>query len=89
MTSALNLELASTKNISTKVKKVESIYQAINTYFNLKARSWQVGGVIDISKRKRDICPITGINVSKNFIYESILWVIGNLYLLFCPQLLL
>lgn len=73
LTDAINWELASTSQICTKVKKVESVCQIINTHFNFKTRPWQVGIIIDITKYKRYICAISGINVIKSLIYQSIL----------------
>lgn len=72
LTSTVNWEPASTREISIKVKKVESVRQVINTHFNLKARSWQVSAVIDITKRKKDMYAIAGINAGKNLVYQSI-----------------
>ncbi len=70
LTSAVNWEPASTREISTKIKEVESVRQVINTHFNLKARPWQVGAVMDITKRKRDICAIAGTKAGKSFVYQ-------------------
>ena len=70
--SAANWEPASTREISTKVKEIERVRQVINIHFNLKARPWQVGAVVDITKRKRDVCAIAGTNSGKNLVYQSI-----------------
>ena len=77
-TSAVNWELASTREISIKMKKVESVHQVINTHFNLKARLWQVGAIMDITKRKRDVYAIADTNAGKNLIYQSISIVTGG-----------
>ncbi len=65
LTSAVNWEVASTREISIKMKAVKSVRQVINTHFNLKVRPWQVGAGMDITKRKRDVCEIAGTNAGK------------------------
>lgn len=67
------------------MKKVESVCQVINTYFNLKAKPWQVDAFMDITKCKRDVCAIVSINASKSFIYQSIPIVIGRFVLVILP----
>ena len=89
LTSAVNWEPVSTRKISNKMKEVESVYQVINTYFKLKARPWQVGAVMDITKRKRDICAIAGINAGKSLIYQSILVITGGFVLVISPTIAL
>ena len=89
LTSAINWEPASTREISTKVKEVESVRQVINTHFNFKARPWQVGAVIDITKRKRDVCAIAGTNAGKSLVYQSIPVVTGGSVLVISPTIAL
>ncbi len=71
------------------MKKVESVHQVINTHFNLKARLWQVGAIMDINKRKRDVCAIAGISVGKSLVYQSIPVVIGGSVLVILPTIAL
>lgn len=85
LTSAANWEPASAREISTKIKKVERVCQVMNTHFNLKAKLWQVGAIIDITKRKRDVYAIVGINAGKSFIYQVILIVTGGSVLVISP----
>ena len=89
LTSAVNWEPASTREISTKMKEVESVRQVINTHFNLKARPWQVGAVMDITKRKRDVCAIAGTNAGKSLAYQSIPVVTGGSVLVILPTIAL
>lgn len=89
LTSGINWEPASTREISTKVKEVESVRQVINTHFNFKARPWQVGAVIDITKRKRDVCAIAGTNAGKSLVYQSIPVVTGGSVLVISPTIAL
>lgn len=89
LTSTVNWEPTSIREISTKMKEVKSICQIINTHFNLKARFWQIDAVIDITKRKRDVCAITGINASKSLVYHSILVITGGSVLVILPTIAL
>ncbi len=89
LTSAINWEPASTKQISIKVKEVENIHQVINTHFNHKARPWQVGAIIDITKRKRDVCAIADTSTGKNLIYQSIPVITGGSVLVISPTITL
>ena len=89
LTSAVNWEPASTRQLSTKVKEVESVRQVINTHFNLKARPWQVGAVMDITKRKRDVCAIAGTSAGKSLVYQSIPVVTGGSVLVISPTIAL
>lgn len=89
LTSATNWEPASTREISTKMKEVESVRQVINTHFNLKARPWQVSVVIDITKHKKDVCAIAGTNAGKCLVYQSIPVVTGGSVLVISPTIAL
>ena len=89
LTSAANWEPASTREISIKVKEVERVRQVINTHFNLKARPWQVGAVVDITKRKRDVCAIAGTNSGKNLVYQSIPVITEGSVLVILPAITL
>lgn len=83
LTSAINWELASTKEISTKVKEVKSVCFVMNTHFKYKTKPWQVDFIMDIIKCKRNICAIAGTSNSKNLVYLSILFVIkGSLFVI-------
>ncbi len=72
LTSALNWEPVSTREISTKMKEVKSVCQVINTHFKLKATPWQVDAVMDVTKHKKDICAIADTNAGKSFVDQSI-----------------
>ncbi len=89
LASAVNWEPASTRQISTKVKEVKSVRQIINTHFNLKARPWQVGAIIDITKCKRDVCAITGTSTGKNLVYQSIPVITRGFVLVISPTIAL
>ncbi len=89
LTSVMNWELASIREISTKIKKVESMNQVINIHFKLKARPWQIGAIMIITKWKRDVCAIADINVSKNLVYWSISVVINGSVLVISPTIAL
>ena len=89
LTNAINWEPASTKKISIKIKGIKNIRQIINIYFNLKARPWQIGAVIDIIKYKRDICAIANTNADKSFVYQSILIVTSRFVLVILPTIAL
>lgn len=54
------------------MKEVKSVCQIINTYFNLKARLWQISALIDITKCKKDVCAIAGTKASKSLVYQLI-----------------
>ncbi len=87
LTSIVNWEPASTEQICIIVKEVESVCQVIHTHFNLKPRPWQVGAIMDITKRKRDVCTIAGTSAGKNFVYQSIPVVIGGSVLVISPTI--
>ncbi len=87
LTSAVNWEPASTRQISTKVKEVESIRQAINTHFNLKARPWHVDAIMDITKHKRHVCTIAGTGAGKSLVYQLIPVVTGGCVLVISPTI--
>lgn len=89
LTSATNWKPSSTRSISTKLVEVESVRRVINTYFNLKARPWQVNAVIDITKRKRDVCAIAGTNAGKSLVYQSIPVITGGCVLVISPTIAL
>ena len=67
------------------MKEVESVHQVINTYFSLKTRLWQVDAIIDITKRKKDVCTIANTNASKSFVYQLIPIVTGGSVLVILP----
>ncbi len=69
------------------MKEIESVRQVINTHFNLKARSWQVGAVMDITKRKRDVCAIASTSANKSLVYQSILIITGGSVLVILPTI--
>lgn len=69
------------------LKEVESVHQVINTYFNLKARPCQVGAVINITKRKRDVCAIAGTSTGKSLVYYLIPVVIRGSILVVLPTI--
>lgn len=89
LTSAANWELATTRAISAGMTEVNAVRQAINERFNAKARPWQVGVVIDITKRKRDVCAIAGTNAGKRLVYQSIPVVTGGSVLVISPTIAL
>lgn len=47
-----NWEVTIIKKINTKISKIDLIHWAINEKFNLKARPWQVGVIVDMTKQK-------------------------------------
>ncbi len=85
LTSAINWEPVSTRKIGTKIKKVEIIYQIIHTYFKLNTKPWQVEAIIDITKYRKDVCAIVGINTDKSFVYQSILIITDEFVLVISP----
>lgn len=66
---------------------MNAVCQAINERFNVKAKPWQISIVIDITKQKQDVYAIASTNASKNFIYQSILVVIGGFVLVILPTI--
>lgn len=89
LTNAINWELANTREINTKVKEVERVCQVINTHFNLKAKLWQVGAIIDITKHKKDICAIVGTNADKSLVYQTLPMVTRGSVLVILPTITL
>ncbi len=87
LTNTVNWDPISTRQISTKVKEIESVCQVIHTHFNLKARQWQVNTIIDITKRKRDICAVAGISAGKNLVYQLISVVTGGSIFVISPTI--
>lgn len=69
LTCSAKWELATTQAISTNMKEVDTIRRVINEQFRVKARPWQVSVVINITKRRRNVCVIAGTNTGKSFVY--------------------
>lgn len=61
--------------------KVDRICQVIIQQFRLKARLWQINILVDITYKKKDVCAIVSINISKSLIYEVIPVVMKGLIL--------
>lgn len=65
-----NWKMASIGEISSRIPEVDLICRAINEQFNIKVRPWQVDVVVDITKRKQNVCIIADINVGKSLVYQ-------------------
>lgn len=89
LTCSAKWELATTQAISANMKEVNIICGVINEQFRVKARPWQVSVVIDITKRRRDVCIIAGINAGKSLVYQSIPVFTGGSVLVISPTIAL
>ncbi len=78
LTSAANWERESTRDICARIPEVDYICQVINGRFGLKARSWQVSVMVDITHKKRDVCAIASTNAGKCLVYQAIPVVTGG-----------
>lgn len=69
LTSAANWQSSSTKNNSTKVVEVKLVHRAINIYFNIKVRPWQMNVILNIRKYKKDFYTIAKRTANKTLMY--------------------
>lgn len=69
--------------------EVDRIRRLINEHFGLKARSWQVSVLVDITQKKRDVYAIASTNAGKNLVYQAIPVVIGGSVLVVSPTIAL
>lgn len=89
LTSAANWERGSTRDICANMPQVSRIRQAIYAQFGLKARPWQVGVLIDISQKQRDVCALASTNAGKSLVYQAILVITGGSVLVISPTIAL
>ncbi len=89
LTSMVNWEYRSTRDICSRMREVDHICQIISRYFGLKARPWQVSVLVDITLKKRDVCTIASTNAGKSLVYQAILIVMGGLVLVISPTIAL
>lgn len=89
LASAANWEHGSTKNICARMPEVDCICRVINEQFDLKAKSWQVSVLVDITLKKRDVCAIASTNASKNLVYQAIPIVTRGFILVISPTITL
>lgn len=59
----------------------------ISKQFGLKARIRQIDIMIDITRKKREVCIIVSINAGKNLVYQAILIFIRGFVLIISPTI--
>lgn len=68
---------------------MDFVCQAINEQFNIKTKLWQVSIIVDITKQNQDVCVISGTNVGKCLVYQSILVITNGFVLVILPTIAL